>query len=140
MGKAIISVKGTQKNEREESDTIEIVTEGSFYVKGNTFYITYDETEISGMDGTTTTLKVTENKVTLMRFGSNKSRMIFQKNKRHESDYMTPYGKVLLGIEPSDLHVNLSKVGGEITIKYIIDLDKKVVSNNELYLKVREVN
>lgn len=140
MKKAVISVKGTQKNIRDESDTIELVTVGNFYMKGNIFYVTYNETELSGMDGTTTTLKISDDSVTLMRFGSNRSKMIFQKNKRHQSDYFTPYGKVLLGVEPSDMYVNMNEKGGELIIKYALDLDNEVVSNNELHLKVREVN
>ncbi|SHE91657.1 Uncharacterized beta-barrel protein YwiB, DUF1934 family [Thermoanaerobacter uzonensis DSM 18761] len=140
MKKAIISVKGTQKNDQNESDTIELITEGSFYIKGNTFYVVYEESELSGMDGTTTTLKITEDKVTLLRFGTNKSKMVFEKNKRYESGYDTPYGKILLGILPKDVKVTMSETGGEITIKYALDLNNKTVSNNELYLKVREVN
>lgn len=140
MKKAVISVKGTQKNDRNESDTIELVTEGNFYKKGNTFYVTYNETELSGMDGTTTTLKINDEVVILMRFGSNRSKMVFKKNKRHQADYFTPYGKVLLGVEPSDLYVNMNENGGELVIKYALDLNNEVVSNNELHLKVREVN
>jgi uncharacterized beta-barrel protein YwiB (DUF1934 family) len=140
LKKAIISVKGTQKNDQNESDTIELITEGSFYIKGNTFYVVYEESELSGMDGTTTTLKITEDKVTLLRFGTNKSKMVFEKNKRYESDYDTPYGKILLGILPKDVKVTMSETGGEITIKYALDLNNKTVSDNELYLKVREVN
>jgi uncharacterized beta-barrel protein YwiB (DUF1934 family) len=48
LKKAIISVKGTQKNEQNESDTIELITEGNFYIKGNTFYVVYEESELSG--------------------------------------------------------------------------------------------
>lgn len=140
MKKAIISVKGTQKNDQNESDTIELITEGNFYIKGNTFYVVYEESELSGMDGTTTTLKITEDKVTLLRFGTNKSKMVFEKNKRYESDYDTPYGKILLGILPTDVKVAMSEAGGEITIKYALDLNNKTVSDNELYLKVWEVN
>ncbi|KHO61774.1 MULTISPECIES: DUF1934 domain-containing protein [Thermoanaerobacter] len=140
MKKAIISVKGTQKNDRNESDTIELITEGSFYIKGNTFYVVYEESELSGMDGTTTTLKITEDKVTLLRFGTNKSKMVFEKNKKYKSNYDTPYGKILLGILPKDVKVTMSETGGEITIKYALDLNNKTVSDNELYLKVREVN
>lgn len=140
MKKAIISVKGTQKNDREEVDTIELVTEGNFYIKGNTFYVVYEESELSGMDGTTTTLKITRDKVTLLRFGTNKSKMVFEKNKRHETDYQTPYGKILLGVLSTDVNVNMGESGGEVNIKYVLDLNNRKVSNNELYLKVREVN
>jgi uncharacterized beta-barrel protein YwiB (DUF1934 family) len=139
LKKAIISVKGTQRNDIAEVDTIELVTEGNFYIKGNTFYVVYEETELSGMDGTTTTLKITKDKVTLLRFGTNKSKMIFEKNKRYETDYNTPYGKILLGIMSTDLAVNMGESGGEVKIKYVLDLNNQRVSNNELHLKVREV-
>ncbi|MBE3578695.1 MAG: DUF1934 domain-containing protein [Caldanaerobacter subterraneus] len=139
MKKAIISVKGMQKNDIDEVDTIELITEGSFYIKGNTFYVVYEESELSGMDGTTTTLKITRDKVTLLRFGTNKSKMIFEKNRRHETDYNTPYGKILLGIMSTDLAVDMGESGGEVRIKYVLDINNQKVSNNELHLKVREV-
>ncbi|MGB9780224.1 DUF1934 domain-containing protein [Caldanaerobacter sp.] len=139
MKKAIISVKGMQRNDIDEVDTIELITEGSFYIKGDTFYVVYEESELSGMDGTTTTLKITRDKVTLLRFGTNKSKMIFEKNKRHETDYNTPYGKILLGIMSTDLAVDMGETGGEVKIKYVLDLNNQRVSNNELHLRVREV-
>lgn len=84
MKKALITVKGIQKNAQNETDTIELVTEGRFSKKGEYYYIKYDESEISGLDKTTTTLKVGEDSVVLMRFGENQSKMIFEKDVRHE--------------------------------------------------------
>jgi hypothetical protein len=34
----------------------------------------------------------------------------------------------------------MGESGGEVNIKYVLDLNNRKVSNNELYLKVREVN
>ena len=53
----LISFKGTQNN-GEERDKIELYTEGKFYKKGDHYYISYAESELTGMEGTTTTLKV----------------------------------------------------------------------------------
>ncbi|SNX53954.1 DUF1934 domain-containing protein [Thermoanaerobacterium sp. RBIITD] len=140
MRKAVITVKGTQKNAQNELDTIELITEGGFLRKGDYYYIKYDESEISGMDGTTTTLKISEDVVVLMRFGSNQSKMVFEKDKRHESNYVTPYGNVLLGIKPHVIDVKLNENGGELKLKYALDLNENVISDNELHLTVREVN
>jgi uncharacterized beta-barrel protein YwiB (DUF1934 family) len=79
LKKALITVKGTQRNAQNETDTIELITEGEFLKKGEYYYIKYEESELSGLDKTTTTLKVGEDSVVLMRFGENQSKMIFEK-------------------------------------------------------------
>ena len=53
----IISLVGTQENDGEK-DKIELITEGSMYKKGDSYYITYKESQLTGMEGTTTTVKV----------------------------------------------------------------------------------
>lgn len=140
LKKAMITVKGIQTNIQNEQDTIELMTEGSFVKKGEYYYIRYDETEISGMEGTITTLKVKEDMVILMRFGSNHSKMIFEKGIRHESNYVTPFGNVFLGVKPQFIDVKLTESGGELNLKYALDLNDKIISSNELHLTVREVN
>ena len=65
----IINVKGTQIDTSSDTNTLELITEGKYYQKGNNYYITYKESEVTGMLGTTTTLKVGDGVVTLMRFG-----------------------------------------------------------------------
>jgi uncharacterized beta-barrel protein YwiB (DUF1934 family) len=140
LKKALITVKGTQRNAQNETDTIELITEGEFLKKGEYYYIKYEESELSGLDKTTTTLKVGEDSVVLMRFGDNQSKMIFEKDIRHESSYMTPYGNIMLGVKSDEINVCFTENGGELKLKYAVDLDEKVVSDNELYLTVREVN
>ena len=80
----LISFKGTQSN-GEERDKIELYTEGKFYKKGGHYYISYAESELTGMEGTTTTLKVDKksNIITMMRFGTNTTHLIFEKGKKH---------------------------------------------------------
>ena len=54
--KAIISICSTQ--DIGEKEKIEVVTVGEFSINGDEFIATYDETEISGMEGTKTTLTI----------------------------------------------------------------------------------
>lgn len=140
MKKALITVKGTQRNAHNETDTIELITEGEFLKKGEYYYIKYEESELSGLDKTTTTLKVGEDSVVLMRFGENQSKMIFEKDIRHESSYVTPYGNIMLGVKSNEIDISLTENGGELKLKYALDLNEKILSDNELHLTVREVN
>ena len=52
----LISLKGHQRYVDGEKDYIEFVTEGTFYTKKDKYFITYNESEITGLDGTTTTV------------------------------------------------------------------------------------
>ena len=65
----IISVKGTQSTNNQVNIIMELVTEGKYYKKDEAYFITYDESEVTGMNGTTTTLMVTDDVVTLVRAG-----------------------------------------------------------------------
>jgi len=64
---AIISVVSKQADGNDDGDIIEVVTPGKFYKQDDCYYAVYEETEISGMKGTTTTLKIDEEKFTLIR-------------------------------------------------------------------------
>ena len=61
----------TQPVRVDEDDRIELMTYGSFVKKGDTYYITYKETETIGFAGCTTTIKIAADgsRVGLLRFG-----------------------------------------------------------------------
>ena len=81
----------------KDNDGIEFTTEGRFYAKGNTTLIQYDETELSGMEGCTTSLTITPTRVRMRRSGEqlhDSTEMIFEKGKRLHGIYATPYGSI----------------------------------------------
>ena len=55
----LITIKGTME-QRGDSDTVELMTRGSLVHKEGAYYIVYKETEATGYDGCTTTVKVAE--------------------------------------------------------------------------------
>lgn len=136
--KVIISVKGSQNYEDEEASKLELITEGKYYRKGNTYYITYKESEMTGMEGTTTTLKITGDMVTLMRFGAINSQFIFQKGQRHTSYYDTAYGAFTISVFTNDMDVNISDSGGEIKVDYQLEIDNNKSGENDFYMLIRE--
>jgi len=135
----IISLKGNQTIANQDSSKMELVTEGKYYKKGNTYYITYKESEVTGMSGTTTTLKISDGVVTLMRFGSVNSQMVFQEGQKHISHYDTAYGAFTIGVLAHQVYVNVDENGGEIKIDYRLELDNNEFGENDFYMSIREV-
>ena len=52
-----LTIVGEVTDAEQHTDRLELVTEGYLYEENGVTCITYDETEVSGMAGTTTTVK-----------------------------------------------------------------------------------
>lgn len=136
--KAIISICSTQ--DIGEKEKIEVVTVGEFSINGDEFIATYDETEISGMGGTKTTLKIKGNKVVLHREGTTSTKMEFQKNNTQVALYNTPYGMLELKTSTKELDLDVDEKGGNISIKYhlIAGGQEPIKTNLDMKIKVED--
>ncbi|MCY6958760.1 DUF1934 domain-containing protein [Clostridium brassicae] len=138
MGKkAIISVGSKQIG--NESEAIEIVTQGEFYKKENCYYAVYEESELSGMKGTTTTLKIKPSEFSLIRMGTTNAKMKFKNNVKNVSMYDTPYGTLELYIDTKKLNIDVNEDGGKVYIDYDMNLEGekslKTILNIDIKMK-----
>ncbi|MBU3111556.1 DUF1934 domain-containing protein [Clostridium lacusfryxellense] len=136
--KAIISVVSRQSDNEDDGDAIEVVTPGEFYKKDNCYYAVYEETEISGMKGTTTTLKIDQEKFTLIRTGTTNTEMNFKKYSRDLTLYNTPHGALDLTVDTRELKMNIDNNGGEVFIDYdmIIGNQQSLSTTLQINIKV----
>jgi len=132
--KAIISVTSRQQG---DSDEIEVVTPGVFYAADNAFYAEYAETEISGMEGTTTTMKIMPESFSLIRQGSTNTEMEFDKKEKSVSMYNTPFGTLEMKIETKKLDVDIDEDGGDIYIKYLLSIVGADVLDTTLKINIK---
>ena len=135
----VISIKGMQRYEDASPDTIELVTEGRLARDGSGSYtLSYQESELTGLEGTLTTIQVEGEQVTLMRAGEVNSQMVFQEGRRHLSMYNTPYGAMAIGVNTRHLLADLNDQGGDIEIDYAIEIDHAIAGRNVFQIQVKE--
>ena len=134
----IISIKGVQRYENADPDTMELVTEGRLEREGNSYTLSYQESELTGLEGTLTTFQIEPERITLMRVGGFNSQMVFQEGRRHMSMYNTPYGAMTIGVNTRHLLAELDDQGGEIEIDYAIEIDHSVAGRNTFQINVKE--
>lgn len=133
----MITVDSKQEHPNEEAEVMNFITEGTYYKKENDYYITYAESAVTGLDGTTTTLKVAPDSITLIRDGSVSSLMVFEKGRKHTSGYQTEYGMIEVGVTARRLNVDLDDNGGHFDLEYIIEVNNQVTSFTTLNVKVQ---
>ena len=135
----IISIKGIQTSVDNNSNTLELVTEGKYYKKNGSYFLSYKESEVTGMQGTTTTLKINkEGIITLMRFGLVNTQFIFEQGQKHVSYYDTTSGTFTIGVLANNVDINVDENGGEIKVDYCLEIDNSKAGENDLYLHIRE--
>lgn len=135
----IISIQGKQSFEAQDDDTIELVTEGCLEPDGDDGYtLSYQESELTGLEGTLTTFQIEKDRITLMRVGEVNSQMVFEEGRRHLSMYNTPYGALSVGVSTRRMRSDLRRDGGSIEIHYAIEIDHAVAGQNLFQISVRE--
>ena len=111
----------------KDEDGIEFVTEGRLYTKGKTTLIQYDETELSGMQGCTTSLTITPTRVRMRRKTNDSddtTEMVFEAGHRMKGMYYTPYGNFGMEILTNSISGTAAPDGnsGKLSIDYSINL------------------
>lgn len=136
----VISIKGiSYSDEFDDEDIVELTTIGDMRYKEGKYFLTYKETEMTGMLGTVTVLEIDgQNQVILNRRGTNKSQLIIEKGKRHICQYGTEYGEMVLGVTTDSIKSTLSSKGGALSFKYSLDVNSSLASMNEVYIDVKE--
>ena len=134
----IISIQGLQHYAGMDSDNIELVTEGKLEDAEGALRLSYQESELTGMEGTTTVFHVEPERVTLLRMGNVSSEMVFEEGRRHMSLYSTPYGSMEVGILARKLRSTLDQNGGKLEINYDIEINHTLAGQSLFRIDVRE--
>ncbi len=134
----IISIKGSQYNGEGGPEEMELVTPGSLIRDGRGGYtISYEESELTGLEGTTTVLRIEGGRVTLLREGSVNSQMVFEEGRRHLSMYETPYGALSVGINTRRMKNTVGEDGGDLEIDYAVEIDNLLAGQNLFRMSVK---
>lgn len=134
----LITLKSVQWVDNDKAET-ELITTGTYEaIDDNGYKISYDESSATGFEGSKTILTCFGNRLTtLNRTGKNSSNLIIEKDKKHHCFYGTPFGEFMMGIYTIDINNNLTDNGGDIYLKYTIDINSSYVSDNEIFLNIK---
>ena len=133
----VLSIRGRQTYAGQEPDVVELVTEGTMeYVEGG-WNISYEESELTGLSGVTTTFRVEPGKVVLTRAGKLNSVMVFQENMPHDSLYQMEFGTLMLTVNATSVFFDIVPDGGTIDLVYEICIENTEAGIIDYHLDIR---
>ena len=133
----VLSIRGSQRYEDQEPEVIELVTEGTMEFRSGGWDITYEESELTGLEGVTTTFRVEPGKVILNRTGKLNSQMIFQEGVEHDSLYQMAFGALLLTVKATFVFFDIVSDGGVIDLSYNINIENTQAGVIDYHLDIR---
>lgn len=139
MKDIMLKIIGKQMAMENEEDIMEFMTEGKFFEKNGALYLTYKESELSGLEGCTTSLKIKDGMIRMRRFGEQlpmDTVIEFEKGRRFEGYYDTPFGAVELEVLTNDIVNNLVYEQGKGTLNIDYDISLRGLTEGRSKLNI----
>ena len=132
----VLSLQGTQNYADQEPDTIELVTEGVLEQTEAGWVVSYDESDLTGMEGVRTSFAMEEDRVVLTRTGKLNSQMVFRLGIPHDSLYQMEFGALMITVCATDMHWSLSRDGGTVELHYTIEIEQSAAGTVDYLLQI----
>ena len=137
MKQVILSLEGKQYYPAQEPEVIQLVTEGTMTFRDGGWDICYEESDLTGLAGVTTTFRIEPGQVTLRRTGKLRSEMVFREGVPHESLYQMDFGALLIVVCAQQIEAKLGEKGGNVDLIYTVEIEHGEAGLVEYHLDIR---
>lgn len=133
----LLSIRGLQFEKDTDSEKIETIIFGEYYKRNGSHYIFYDELLEGEQEPVKNIIKLKGQEMELTRRGSVNVHMVFAEGRKNMSNYETPFGNILVGIDTK--RVQIQEQDQEITVEvdYALEMNYEFVSDCSITMQIR---
>ena len=133
----MISIRGIQFDDGQDGEKIESIQKGEYYLKNNTHYIMFDEV-IEGMDAPVKSMiKFKKGEMHLNKKGPVNVTMEFLEHKKTLTDYRTPYGNLVIGLEAYKVNFEEEEKRIVVKVDYAMDVNYEHLADCKIKIDIR---
>ena len=125
----MLTIRGEQHYRGQEPDMVELMTEGELEETPEGWRICYLESDLTGLEGATTTFDIRPGYVVLSRTGAVQSQSLYQLD----------IGALMVCVCARKIHVNLGPLGGNLDVFYSIEVEQTMAGTVRYQIAVRPV-
>ena len=134
----VLSLRGRQSYLDQDPEVIELVTEGILQQRDNGWDLSYEESDLTGLQGVTTTFRIEPGKIVLTRTGKLESQMVFREGETHDSLYQMEFGALMLTVRGKQVVYDLTEEGGTVDLTYGIEIEQSAAGEIDYHLEIRK--
>lgn len=136
----MISIRGIQFENGQDGEKIESIQKGEYYNKNNTHYILYDEI-IEGMEEPVKSMiKFKKGEMHLNKKGPINVTMDFLEHKKTLTNYRTPYGSIVIGLEANKVNFQEDEKRIVVNVDYAMDVNYEHLADCKIKIDIRAKN
>lgn len=132
----LLAIKGLQFGITEDETDVETVTAAEYYKKNEKHYVIYDEA-CEGFEGVTRNIiKFGDNSLDLTKRGLVNVHMIFEENKKNMTNYSTPFGDILIGIDAGRIRMQENDGQIRIDVDYALEVNYEHLADCRISMNI----
>lgn len=131
----LVTISGVQFDIEDEA--IELVTDGTYYLKNGKHYILFEEQSESNGPVTKNMVKFNENSFEMTKKGGSNSYLLFDKQRKTSTLYHTPAGPMQIDVVTRNFSVTETEKELVVKINYTLDINYNFISECEVNFKVQ---
>lgn len=134
----LLAMKGLQFNACAEDTNIETVQTAEYYKRNNSHYVIYEEASEGFEQTTKNIVKFRDNMLDLTKKGLINVHMVFQENQKNMTNYSTPFGDILIGIDTKRVSMTEQEHQIQIEIEYALEVNYEHLADCRLTMDIKE--
>lgn len=132
-----LSLKGLQMESGEEAQEMETITPAEYYRKKDSHYVIYEEMTEGFSEKTRNMIKFRDSYLEVSKKGLINVHMVFEKNKKNMTSYMTPYGNILIGIDTESVLLKESEEQIRLLVEYSLEANYQHLADCKIELELQ---
>lgn len=130
-----LSITGLQTG-ADLSDSQQTVNKADYFQKENVHYLFYEEPQEGTRELQKCRIRFSPGKLEVTRQGMLSSHMIFEEHKKHMTQYRTPFGTLLLGIETRSVELLEEESHMTVRVEYALEMNGGHMSDSRIELRI----
>lgn len=135
----LFALKGLQFAVDEEGSAraLETITAAEYYQRGGSHFVIYDEITEGFEDTTRNIIKFKDSLVEVTKKGLMNVHMVFEENKKNMTNYGTPYGNILIGIDTGEISIDEKEDHIQILVDYTLEANYEHLADCRIEMNIR---
>ena len=132
----LISISGARMTD-DGPEQVEMVTTGDYFGWDGKHFVLYEEILEDGSGSVRNTIRIQQDRMSIIKKGEASTQMVFEKNKKNLSCYVTPFGQMMVGVHTGDVKILEEEDLLKVDVDYSLDINYEHISDCNITLEVR---
>ena len=133
----MLTIRGLQFDQGPDSEEIETVQWGQYYKKNGTHYIIYEEMMEGFEEPVRNVIKFREREMNLMKRGMVNVYMAFEECKKNITNYLTPYGSLLIGMDTRRVKFSEGEEEIRLKVEYALEVNYEYLADCHIEIRIQ---